>query len=170
MLLGLIILLLYNLAGALFLGDAGSYAIGGTIGILMIYCYHRAAGGLPVLAAVLWLLLPVVDCLRVMAMRALHQRSPLEADKTISTIASPATGAGLFAWPFTWLWWSFQAQSGRCGPNTSLAMIVISLACYGGLLLLTAVGRGRRGGPRLIWPPAGRRRAQALTARVDRPR
>jgi hypothetical protein len=72
---------LYNLAGALFLGDAGSYAIGGTIGILMIYCYHRAAGGLPVLAAVLWLLLPVVDCLRVMAMRALQQRSPLEADK-----------------------------------------------------------------------------------------
>ena len=80
MLVGLSILLLYNVAGALFLGDAGSYAIGGTIGILMIYCYQRADGDLPVLTVVLWLLVPVVDCLRVMATRTFQQRSPLKAE------------------------------------------------------------------------------------------
>ena len=80
MLLGLAILLLYNLAGALFLGDAGSYAIGGTIGILMIYVPERRRG-LPMLTVVLWLLVPVVDCLRVIPMRVLQRRSPFEPDK-----------------------------------------------------------------------------------------
>jgi UDP-GlcNAc:undecaprenyl-phosphate/decaprenyl-phosphate GlcNAc-1-phosphate transferase len=141
MLLGLIILLLYNLAGALFLGDAGSYAIGGTIGVLMIYCYHRAAGELPVLAAVLWLLLPVVDCLRVMAMRALQQRSPLEADKNHLHHRL----ARYWRWPICLaIYLAVVVIPGSIGalwPHTSLAMIVVSFACYGGLLLLTPVGR-----------------------------
>ena len=38
LMIGLLILLPYNLFGVLFLGDAGSYSIGATIGILMIYC------------------------------------------------------------------------------------------------------------------------------------
>jgi UDP-GlcNAc:undecaprenyl-phosphate GlcNAc-1-phosphate transferase len=141
MLLGLIILMLYNLAGALFLGDAGSYAIGGTIGILMVYCYHRAAGGLPVLAAVLWLLLPVIDCLRVMAMRALHQRSPLGADKNHLHHRL----ARYWRWPVCLaIYLALVIIPGSIGalwPNMSLAMIVVSLACYGGLLLATSVGR-----------------------------
>jgi UDP-GlcNAc:undecaprenyl-phosphate GlcNAc-1-phosphate transferase len=139
MLLGLIILLFYNLAGALFLGDAGSYAIGGTIGILLIYCYHRAAGNLPVFAAVLWLLLPVVDCLRVMAMRALHQRSPLEADKNHLHHRLMLH----WGWPASLVIYLavvvIPGSIGALWPRTSLAMIGVSLACYGGLLLLTPV-------------------------------
>jgi UDP-GlcNAc:undecaprenyl-phosphate GlcNAc-1-phosphate transferase len=166
MLLGLIILLLYNLAGALFLGDAGSYAIGGTIGILMIYCYHRAEGDLPVLTVVLWLLVPVIDCLRMMGMRALQQRSPLEADKNHLHHRL----ARRWRWPICLaIYLAVVVVPGSVGalwPNTSLAMIVVSLACYGGLLLLTSVGRPA---PDLA---AGRpaRPHRPLTARVDRPR
>jgi UDP-GlcNAc:undecaprenyl-phosphate GlcNAc-1-phosphate transferase len=141
MLLGLIILLLYNLAGALFLGDAGSYAIGGTIGILMIYCYERADGALPVPAVVLWLLVPVVDCLRVMATRALQQRSPLEADKNHLHHRL----ARHWRWPICLaIYLAVVVLPGSIGalwPDLSLAMIVVSLACYGALLWLTSVGR-----------------------------
>ena len=79
--LGLAILLPYNLFGALFLGDAGSYSIGAIVGVLMIYCHNQADGALPMLTVVLWLLVPVVDCLRVMAIRIWHERSPVSPDK-----------------------------------------------------------------------------------------
>lgn len=170
MLVGLVIVLLYNVAGALFLGDAGSYAIGGTIGILMIYCYQRADGDLPVLTVVLWLLVPVVDCLRVMAMRALQQRSPLEADKNHLHHRL----ARHWRWPICLgIYLAVVVVPGSIGarwPDLSLAMIGLSLACYGGLLLLTqrgriAVSEPRRPAPeRTPGPPA--RPAQA----VDSPR
>ena len=81
LMLGLAILLPYNLLGALFLGDAGSYSIGATIGLLMIYVHNQADGALPMLTVVLWLMVPVVDCLRVMMTRSGDERSPLSADK-----------------------------------------------------------------------------------------
>jgi UDP-GlcNAc:undecaprenyl-phosphate GlcNAc-1-phosphate transferase len=81
MLLGLIILLPYNLRDTLFLGDAGSYSIGATIGILMIYCHNQSNGQLPMLTVALWLFVPVADCLRVMVTRLLTERSPMMGDK-----------------------------------------------------------------------------------------
>jgi UDP-GlcNAc:undecaprenyl-phosphate GlcNAc-1-phosphate transferase len=142
MLVGLSILLLYNMAGALFLGDAGSYAIGGTIGILMIYSYQRADGDLPMLTVVLWLLVPVVDCLRVMATRVFQQRSPLEPDKNHLHHRL----AHRFPWPVCLaMYLAVVVVPGSIGarwPDLSLAMIGLSLACYGGLLLLTQIGRG----------------------------
>jgi len=80
LLLGLFILLPYNLMGYLFLGDAGSYSLGVLIGVFMIYV-HGTAPGLPMLTVVLWLLIPVVDCLRVMITRLLLARSPLTGDR-----------------------------------------------------------------------------------------
>ena len=79
-LLGLLILLPYNLAGRLFLGDAGSYTIGISVGLLMIHTYREAAGALPMMTVVLWLSIPVIDCLRVMGMRLLTRRSLADAD------------------------------------------------------------------------------------------
>ena len=99
MLLGLAILLLYNLAGALFLGDAGSYAIGGTIGILMIYVY-QSADGEPAdahrgaLAARAGGRLPA----RHGDARAPAPLAVQSPTRTICTIGSPGTGAGPYAW------------------------------------------------------------------------
>jgi UDP-GlcNAc:undecaprenyl-phosphate/decaprenyl-phosphate GlcNAc-1-phosphate transferase len=81
MLLGLLILLPFNMRDSLFLGDAGSYSIGATIGILMIYTFNVSDGQLPMLTVVLWLFVPVADTLRVMITRLMHDRSPMTADK-----------------------------------------------------------------------------------------
>jgi UDP-GlcNAc:undecaprenyl-phosphate GlcNAc-1-phosphate transferase len=81
MLLGLLILLPFNMRDSLFLGDAGSYSIGATIGILMIYTFNVSDGQLPMLTVVLWLFVPVADTLRVMATRLMHHRSPMTGDK-----------------------------------------------------------------------------------------
>jgi UDP-GlcNAc:undecaprenyl-phosphate/decaprenyl-phosphate GlcNAc-1-phosphate transferase len=81
MLLGLLILLPFNLRDSLFLGDAGSYSIGATIGLLMIYCSKATGSQLPMLTVVLWLFVPVADCLRVMVTRLLSDRSPMIGDK-----------------------------------------------------------------------------------------
>jgi UDP-GlcNAc:undecaprenyl-phosphate/decaprenyl-phosphate GlcNAc-1-phosphate transferase len=80
-LLGLAILLPYNLAGWLFLGDAGSYSIGAMVGVMMIHVWHEANGALPMSTVVLWLSVPVMDCLRVMGMRLWRASSPLLADR-----------------------------------------------------------------------------------------
>ena len=170
MLLGLAILLLYNLAGALFLGDAGSYAIGGTIGILMIYAYQSADGSLPMLTVVLWLLVPVVDCLRVIPMRVLQRRSPFEPDKNHLHHRLDRR----WGWPKCLvIYLALVVIPGAIGalqPELSLAMIVLSLACYGGLLLITRNRLSDTPGPRSrradLRPPA--RPGPART--VDSPR
>lgn len=137
MLLGLMILLLYNVAGALFLGDAGSYAIGGTIGILMLYTYESANGALPVFTVVLWLLVPVVDCLRVMATRVLHGLSPLDADKNHLHHRL----ARHWRWPVCLgIYLTMVIVPGLIGalwPELSPAMIALTLAAYGSALALT---------------------------------
>jgi UDP-GlcNAc:undecaprenyl-phosphate/decaprenyl-phosphate GlcNAc-1-phosphate transferase len=169
MLLGLTIVLLYNVAGALFLGDAGSYAIGGTIGILMIYCYQRADGELPVLTVVLWLLVPVTDCLRVMAMRAFQQRSPMTGDKNHLHHRL----ARHWRWPICLaIYLAVVVVPGSIGarwPDLSLVMILVSLACYGGLLLLTRTERVAVSEPRR--PVRDLTRTQPRPAQaVDSPR
>ena len=166
MLLGLIILLLYNLAGALFLGDAGSYAIGGTIGILMIYTYQSGEGALPMLTVVLWLLVPVVDCLRVILMRVLQRRSPLEPDKNHLHHRL----ARHWRWPVCLVIYLavvvIPGSIGALAPDLSLALIVLSLSCYGGLLLITQDRVGQRCSRADLRPAAPARPAQA----VDSPR
>jgi UDP-GlcNAc:undecaprenyl-phosphate/decaprenyl-phosphate GlcNAc-1-phosphate transferase len=170
MLLGLAILLFYNLAGALFLGDAGSYAIGATVGILMIYGYQGAGGTLPMLTVVLWLLVPVVDCLRVVVMRALQHRSPFEGDKNHLHHRL----ARHWRWPICLVIYLavvvIPGSIGALAPDLSLALIVLSLTCYGGLLLIT---RGRFSGA-LGWRRSGadrRARAHRRPAQaVDSPR
>ncbi|HEX2478745.1 MAG TPA: MraY family glycosyltransferase [Geminicoccaceae bacterium] len=168
MLLGLAILLLYNLAGALFLGDAGSYAIGGTIGILMIYVYQSAGGTLPMLTVVLWLFVPVIDCLRVMVIRALQRRSPFRPDKNHLHHRL----ARHWRWPVCLVIYLalvvIPGSIGVLAPDLSLAMIVLSLSCYGGLLLITRNRLSHSFGPSRAdrRPPAPRGPAQA----VDSPR
>lgn len=79
-LLGLLILLPFNLAGRLFLGDAGSYSIGVTVGVLAMYVHGQNAR-LPAVLVMLWLLVPVLDCLRLIATRMIEGRSPFSGDR-----------------------------------------------------------------------------------------
>src|SRR3546814_10367141 len=59
----------FNLAGRLFLGDAGSYALSVVAGLAIVHTYG-AVDTLPAVNVMLWLLIPVVDCLRLKIGRA----------------------------------------------------------------------------------------------------
>ncbi len=70
----------FNLRGRLFLGDAGSYAVSVLVGLAVIYTYNRT-DGLSALNVMLWLLVPVMDCLRLIVSRVAIGRSPFDADR-----------------------------------------------------------------------------------------
>lgn len=150
--LGLAILLPYNLLGALFLGDAGSYSIGATVGILMIYCHNQADGALPTLTVVLWLLVPVVDCLRVMVARILQDRSPLSPDKNHLHHRL----ARQWRWPICLvIYVGLVVVPGTVGavwPEITVSMLALGASAYLGLLWATRAPATARaqGSPRLI--------------------
>jgi UDP-GlcNAc:undecaprenyl-phosphate GlcNAc-1-phosphate transferase len=76
----LFVTLIFNLRGKLFLGDSGSYATGLTIALVTVYTYNMTEGRLYADIVVAWFIVPVIDCLRLMAVRAFERRSPMSAD------------------------------------------------------------------------------------------
>lgn len=76
----LFVTLVFNLRGKLFLGDSGTCATGLTIALLTVYTYNMTEGRLYADAVVAWFIVPVIDCLRLMAVRALERRSPTSPD------------------------------------------------------------------------------------------
>ena len=66
---GLAIALPFNLRGHLFLGDSGTYAISIVVGALTLYVYSVNFTALPADFVMLWFLVPVLDCLRLMVTR-----------------------------------------------------------------------------------------------------
>jgi UDP-GlcNAc:undecaprenyl-phosphate/decaprenyl-phosphate GlcNAc-1-phosphate transferase len=137
MLLGLLILLPFNLRDSLFLGDAGSYSIGATIGLLMIYCFNAADGRLPMLTVVVWLFVPVADTLRVMIVRLMHDRSPMVGDNNhlhhrlkrrwdvVQSLVIYLSLAGI------------PSLVAAVWPMTTELMLMVVAAGYGGILWLT---------------------------------
>jgi len=79
--IGLGVTLFFNLSGRLFLGDSGSYALSLAVGVLAIYVYQANFVALQADVVALWFLLPVVDCLRLMATRMMQGRSPFTPDR-----------------------------------------------------------------------------------------
>jgi UDP-GlcNAc:undecaprenyl-phosphate GlcNAc-1-phosphate transferase len=137
MLLGLLILLPFNMRDILFLGDAGSYSIGATIGLLMIYCFNVENSQLPMLTVVLWLFVPVADCLRVMVTRVLRDRSPMTGDKNHlhhrlkrrwDATQSLVIYLGLAGVP---------SLVAAIWPVTTELLLTLVMAAYGGVLWLT---------------------------------
>ena len=70
---------LFNLRGRLFLGDCGAFGVAFALGLLTIAAHN--AGRLQVETVVVWYFIPVADCFRLMASRAMAGRSPLSPDK-----------------------------------------------------------------------------------------
>ncbi len=140
LLMGLLILLAYNLGGRLFLGDAGSYSLGISIGLLMLYVYHQAGGRLPMLTVMLWLLVPVLDCLRVMLTRILANRSPVAAD----TNHLHHRLARCWRWPVSVLvYLALATLPGLIAAlwlEQTVVMLLATLAGYSGVIWVTREG------------------------------
>jgi UDP-GlcNAc:undecaprenyl-phosphate/decaprenyl-phosphate GlcNAc-1-phosphate transferase len=140
LLMGLLILLAYNLSGRLFLGDAGSYSLGVSIGLLMLYVHHQAGGRLPMLTVMLWLLVPVLDCLRVMVARILANRSPVTAD----TNHLHHRLARCWPWPVSVLVYlalaSLPGLIAAVWLEQTEVMLLATLAAYSGVIWVTREG------------------------------
>lgn len=74
------IALLFNLRGRLFLGNCGAFALAFVIGLLAIQSHSE--GHLLLETALVWFYIPVLDCLRVIALRFWSRRSPFRPDRT----------------------------------------------------------------------------------------
>ena len=71
--------LLFNARGRLFLGDCGAFAVTFTLGLITIAIHNE--GRLMLDTVVVWFLLPVVDCLRLIPVRIMVGRSPFRPDR-----------------------------------------------------------------------------------------
>lgn len=150
----------FNVTGRQFLGDSGAYGLGILLALLTNGTYNALDGALPADAVALWFIVPVADCLRMIAVRVAKGRSPLAPDREhlhhrlaramgerpavccyLLLVGVPATLA-YFLPAFTALWFA------------------LCLLAYGGLLAATArrtaarralLGRAAtdRGAPRL---------------------
>jgi UDP-GlcNAc:undecaprenyl-phosphate GlcNAc-1-phosphate transferase len=127
----LCVALAFNLAGRLFLGDSGTYSISIFVGLLAIYCYSVGLDALRAEIIVLWFLVPVTDCLRLIGLRVIGGRSPFSSDRNqLHHIL-----AGWMPWR-----WGLVAYLGLAGipgalalalPSLALLWIVLALALYG---------------------------------------
>lgn len=137
LLLGLVVLFPLNWGGRLFMGDSGSYALGAVLGLSVIHVFNRAGGALPEITVVLWLLIPVVDCLRLMASRALAGRSPMSAD------ANHLHHRLSRLWPWPQALAVYLAVAAAPGllaalqPELTWALIPLALGLYLGLMWAT---------------------------------
>lgn len=135
--LALAVALPFNLAGRLFLGDSGAYALSVLLALLAIYVYRTDFAGLPADMVALWFLIPVVDCLRLMLIRVVAHRSPLRPDRNhfhhrlnriVPWSASLVVYLTLVAVP-SWLALAFPAQT----PALAVGVLLV----YGTLLAMT---------------------------------
>jgi UDP-GlcNAc:undecaprenyl-phosphate GlcNAc-1-phosphate transferase len=137
---GLAIALPFNLRGHLFLGDAGTYAISIVIGALTLYVYSVNFAALPADFVMLWFLVPVLDCLRLMVARVISGRSPFSSDRRhlhhVLWQLLPPHGAlavylGLVGAP---------ALLSALAPEVTHLLVVLALSCYASIL---GLGRWR---------------------------
>jgi UDP-GlcNAc:undecaprenyl-phosphate/decaprenyl-phosphate GlcNAc-1-phosphate transferase len=77
----LIVLLAFNMKGALFLGDGGSYGISAIFGLLAIYAYNHSFATFAAEQVAIMFLIPVLDTVRLMTWRVRHRRSPFAGDR-----------------------------------------------------------------------------------------
>lgn len=77
--IGSAVAFMFNLRGRLFLGDCGAFGVAFALGLLTVAAHN--AGRLQVETVVVWYFIPVADCFRLMASRALAGRSPLSPDR-----------------------------------------------------------------------------------------
>ncbi|OYU14447.1 MAG: hypothetical protein CFE37_10650 [Alphaproteobacteria bacterium PA4] len=77
----LAVMLAFNMANRLFLGDGGSYAVSTLFGLLAIAIYNADPDRLRADEVALLFAVPVFDTIRLMATRIMQGRSPMEGDR-----------------------------------------------------------------------------------------
>jgi UDP-GlcNAc:undecaprenyl-phosphate GlcNAc-1-phosphate transferase len=130
--------LIFNLRGRLFLGDSGSYALGLTISLLSIYVYNNAIGTLHADIVVVWFLVPVVDCLRLMTIRVCERRSPTSPDTNHLHHRLDRVVPAPYALFIYWLLVALPGAFAIALPSLAGYFVLGVFGVYLGLLVLTS--------------------------------
>ena len=134
----------FNWTGRLFLGDAGAYALGIMIGAMTIYVYNVGFTALSADVVVLWFLVPVADCLRLMATRALAGRSPFSSDRNhLHHILNDLMPRGR-ALTLYFLLVAVPAALAYAFPEMTLLWALFTATCYCVLVFVGARGVAHR--------------------------
>ena len=145
----LFVSLVFNLAGKLFLGNSGSYAIGLTIALLTIYTYNKAAVRLPADVVVVWFIVPILDCVRIMLTRALQGRSPMSADTDHLHHRLQRLLPKRWVVISIWALVAIPGLAAMVVPSWTLAAVLATTGVYAGLIVLSPdrlIARKRRVG------------------------
>ncbi len=73
-----VVTFLFNMAGRVFLGDAGTYGVAFVFGILAIRAHNH--WGVSAETIAVWFFIPITDSLRLIVWRALQGQAPSDAD------------------------------------------------------------------------------------------
>ena len=127
----------FNMAGRLFLGDGGSYALSALFGLLAIFVYNGRGSSMFADDVALLFAVPVFDTIRLMVARAAGGRSPFHADRD-------HLHHHLFArigWPRgLWIYMAMVAGpnfAALIAPGTGLAWLVVSFVAYAAVMAVT---------------------------------
>jgi UDP-GlcNAc:undecaprenyl-phosphate GlcNAc-1-phosphate transferase len=132
----LVVIGAYNMAGKLFLGDGGSYAVSALFGLLAIVIYNKPGSSLAADDVALLFAIPVLDTIRLMVARMARGQSPFTAGRDhlhhfiyarigwplglavyLALVALPNAGALLW-------------------PGTGVAWLVVSLLAYAAMIVV----------------------------------
>ncbi len=142
----ILVTMIFNLRGRLFLGDSGAYALGMAIALLTIYVYNTTSGTLHADVVVVWFIVPVLDCLRLMVTRIGEHRSPWSPD---ANHLHHRLQRLLPRWAALFQYWALVAVPGAFAiaiPSLAAVIVLTVSGIYLGLLVLTSewfVGRLR---------------------------
>ena len=126
----LAVALVFNMYGRFFLGDGGSYGLSALLGLLAIYVYNDPTAGLSAGRIAVWFAIPVLDCVRLMLMRASKGRSPFSGDREhLHHLLGKLLGwpRGLLAY---WLMVGLPCLATFLFPGNSLGILLIEVLGY----------------------------------------
>ena len=79
--LAMAIVMAFNLKARLFLGDGGTYSLSVLWGMLAIYLHQTVPQATPGDLVVLWFVIPILDCIRLIVDRVINGQSPFQGDR-----------------------------------------------------------------------------------------
>lgn len=77
----LAVIVTFNLAGLLFMGDSGIYGAASLIAVLILGQAMDNPASLPLDTIAVWVSIPVLDCLRLIVLRSVQGKSPFQGDR-----------------------------------------------------------------------------------------
>lgn len=125
-----LVVLVFNLRGLVFLGDCGTFGIGFMMALLAIASLR--SGRLSAETLLVWFFMPVLDCLRVIAARLVAGRSPLRGGKDhFHHILADVFGKKRALYVYSVTIFSTSAMAALVPRSSFYILVAVTAVCLG---------------------------------------